>query len=226
MKRKFVQTSNVKRFLNAYTALGNNAAPEACWMMAVGDAGLGKTRAGVWWGLKNPSVTVRLKAACTPRWLLTDLAKSLGENAPGNSCQVLFEQVCQRLIQNPKTIILDEVENGIRHIETLETVRDITDYTEVPVIALGREWVWSKLQALAQFETRVSSVAEFTKLTLEDVRLCASELAEVDITDDACVIIFENSKGKIRNIIKSIAKAENIGKRNGQAVTADHLKGA
>lgn len=224
MRNKFVNTSNVERFLTATGAIEQRAAREACIVLVSGDAGLGKSKAGEWWALKNDAVFVRLKAACTPKWLLTDLVMSLGEQAPASQCEKLFNQAVGFLAKNPRPIVVDEVENGINQIKVLETIRDIGDMVDVPVIFLGREFVWGKLQRLKHFKTRIGARADFTKATKKDVQLCVNELCEVEVDPAVIDQIHIECEGHIREIIKAINNIERVGLRNkGHAVTLEMI---
>jgi len=214
MYTKFVQTTNVKRFLTAIAAIEKRSAREACIVLAQGDAGLGKSATGQYWALHNDAVFIRLKAACTPKWLLTDLVRSLGEQAPASRCEGLFNQAVGFLAKTPQPIVVDEVENGIAEIKVLETIRDIGDMVDVPVIFLGREYVWGKLQRLKHFRTRIGARADFTPATLDDVRKCVDELCEIKIDDDVIQEIAKQSEGHVREIIKAINNVERIGQRN------------
>ncbi|PCJ57876.1 MAG: hypothetical protein COA65_09025 [Rhodospirillaceae bacterium] len=226
MRPKFVKTANVDRFLAAAASLDDRGAPEASIIMVQGNAGHGKSRAGQWWAVQHDAVFLRLKAAATPHWVLTDLVTELGEAAPAHSCEGLFAQATGMLAKNPRPIIVDEVENAFNDIKTLESIRDISDLVEIPLVLLGREWVWSKLRTKPQFRTRIGARADFLPATMKDVQLCFDELCEVPVTPEVIEQVFRESEGHIRDIVKAIANVERIGKRNkGQQVALDHIKG-
>jgi len=225
MHQKFVETANVKRFMLATAAIEQRAAREACIVLVQAEAGYGKSATGQQWAIKQDAVFLRLKAACTPKWLLTDLVAALGEQAPANRCESLFNQAVGFLAKDPKPIVVDEVENGLANLKVLETMRDLSDLVDVPVIFLGRNHVWGRLQREKQFRTRIGARADFTRTTLEDVKKCVTELCEVEVDDAIVTAITEQSEGHIREVIKAIKNVERIGFKAGGKVTAEMIQG-
>ncbi|MEX2450946.1 MAG: ATP-binding protein [Rhodospirillales bacterium] len=225
MYNKFVKTSNVERFLGAVGSIEDRGAPEACIILVDGDAGLGKSRTGQWWAIKNNAVQIRIKAAATPHWVLTDLVRELGEQAPATSCEKLYGQAIGYLLKDPRPIVVDEVENGLRDIRVLETIRDLVESAEIPTAFVGREYVLGKLKAYKHFSTRIGARAEFSLLTLNDVTLCVKELCEVDVPQDVIEQIHAESNGHVREVVKAIKAVERIGKRNKGAVSMDLIGG-
>ena len=221
MRKVFVKTNNVERFLNAVAAVETRGAPEASFLLVGGDAGYGKSKTGLWWAVNNQAVYVRIKAAATPHWVLQDLVVELGEQAPAHSCEKLFAQAVGSLARSRRPLVIDEVENALdRDMAILETIRDIGDFTEVPVILLGREYVKSRLKRHRQIWTRISAIAEFGPASLEDVGRCCEELAEVEIAPEVVALIHDQSEGHIREVVKAIKNVERIGLRQkGRAVT-------
>ena len=214
MKPKFVRTSNVTRFLAAIAAVEQRGAQEACLAVITGEAGFGKSRTGAWWAAEAGAAFIRVKAACTPHWILTDIVRALGEQAPARTNEKLFEQAVSALGQLQCPIVLDEVEHAIkRDITVLDTVRDLTDFCEVPLVLMGREFTIGNLRKHRQIFTRVSAIAEFQPATLEDVRLLASEKCEVAVSEDLLAHLHERSEGHVRQIVKGLANIERIGLR-------------
>lgn len=223
MYTRFVHTSNVDRFLTAAAAIDQRVAPEACIVLAQGQAGFGKSAAGRYWAVQKDALSIRLKCPATPHWFLTDLVRSLGEDAPAHTCERLFNQACGYLVKSPRPLVVDECEHGLgAKLEVLETVRGISDIVDVPVVLIGREYTWGALKRHKQFSTRIGAFAEFAPATLDDVRKCVEELCEVRLADAVIRRIHEESEGHVRNIVKAIKNAERIGKKNPkQAVTLE-----
>lgn len=214
MKHKFVQTSNVTRFLAATDAVQDPGASEACFMLVDGDAGFGKSECGQWWAVRNGGVFLRVKAACTPFWILSDLVTELGEPARAHSCEKLFNHAIELLIKDPRPIVVDEVESALHDIRVLETLRDVSDLVEVPVIMLGREHVWAAIRKHNHFRSRISARASFGKATFQDVERLVSELCEVPVAADLIKRIEAESEGRVREIVKAIKNVERVGLRN------------
>ncbi|TCS62558.1 AAA family ATPase [Varunaivibrio sulfuroxidans] len=225
-RNKFVHTSNVKRFLLGLSELNERGAPEASILLLEGNAGLGKSRTAEWWSMQQDAIFIRLKAACTPHWMLTDLVKELGEQAPAHSCENLYNQAAGVLAKDPRPIVVDEVEAGLKNIKVLETVRDLSDLVEIPVVFVGREFVWGELKKKQHFRTRVGAHASFFQCTFDDVRLCFDELCEVRVDDSIVEKTHTQSDGYIREIVNAVANIERIAKRKRlDLVTSDDVDG-
>lgn len=226
MNKKFVQTSNVKRFLAAAEAVEQRGAPEAVFLLVHGDAGFGKTNTAEWWGLKNDAVFIRCKAAYTPHWFLSDLVSELKE-APARSSEKMFAQALGLLGKSRRPLVIDEVENAIgANIKVIDTIRDLSDFLEIPVVLCGRDHVKPALQRKREVWTRISGVAEFGPLTLDDVALCCAEMARVQIGPDVVAEIHRQAEGYIREVVKAIRNVELIGRKvRDRAVTVADIGG-
>lgn len=218
MRSKFVKTANVKRFLAGIGQLEERGAPEASLMLVSGDAGHGKSRTAAWWSVQSGlnACFIRLKAAATPHWLLTDLVRELNETAPAHSCEKLFAQAIGVLVTDPRPIVVDEIEAGLKDIRVIETLRDISDVAEVPVVMVGREYVGGALRRHSQIDSRISARVDFHPVTAADVDLLAAELCQVTIAEDLRAHIHAESGGRVRNVVKALANAERAARRKGK----------
>lgn len=227
MYKKTVRTSNVLSFLAAFTALETRGAAESCWMLVTGKAGLGKTSTSRWWALSQDvnGVYIRATSKITPHWLLSSIISELGQTAD-RRMEYAFAQALKLVALNRRPIILDEAEHCLADPEVLETLRDISDLTEVPVIIIGYDKIKAKLTAYEQITSRISAVAEFKPLTLDDVHKCCLELAEVSISEDLVTEIHRASGSRMRTVIDAIANTERHARRNGLAtVTLADMRG-
>jgi len=229
MRPAFVPTSNVRRFAEAINKLmkpEDRGAREAGILLVQGKAGLGKSETGAWWALQNNAISLRLKAAGTPHWMLNDLVTELAEAPPARSCEDLFKQAIASLAKNPRPIVVDEVEQGLGNLKILETLRDISDFTEVPLIFLGREFVHAKLKRHSQFHTRLGAAIEFKPLTQQDVFLCCAQMADVEIAPDLAKKIHVHCEGYAREVVKAIRNVELVAfKRKLKAMSAADMDG-
>lgn len=226
MKTNFVRTSNVDRFLTTVAALDDRAAPEACMCLIQGEAGLGKTRTARWWAMQSDAILLRIKESMTPTWLLKDLVTELGEQVPANRVEKLFQQVVSIMAKNPRPIVVDEAERAIKNIAILENIRDLSDLMEMPVVLVGREYTWGKLKRHTQIKTRISSSTDFSKATIDDIKLLATTLCEVEVHDDVIQMINDQSDGYVREILKALKNAERIANRaKASEITAKLVEG-
>jgi len=225
MYNKFVTTSNVERFYGAFRTTERRGSSETCWTLIIGDAGHGKTRTAQQWAFDHDAIIVRIPASATPHWVLSELVYELG-GIPGRSVEVCSKTASKLLQRAPRPIVLDEIENAIRGgIACLEVIRDLSDLLEVPVVITGREWVVGRLQEQRQIWSRISGVAEYRPLTLDDMRLLREELVEVETDPAIDPLLLEQTGGYIRETLNALGQVEGIGKRTRQIVTPDLIKG-
>ena len=67
MKKVFVKTNNVKRFVTMMNNLQNRAEGVPGMGLVYRDPGLGKTQAINWWALKNDALLIRCTQLMTPK---------------------------------------------------------------------------------------------------------------------------------------------------------------
>ena len=79
MKRTFIKTKNVKRFIALMDELQTLPYNIPKIALVYGDYGLGKSQTIQWWVDKNNSVYVRAVKSMTSRWLISEIAEELGE---------------------------------------------------------------------------------------------------------------------------------------------------
>jgi hypothetical protein len=225
MYPKFAQTSNVKRYLDGIGQLERRGAGEACWMLAKGEPGLGKTRTLQWWAAQKNAIYIRAKTNWRPSWMLGQIVEEFGQQ-PERRLPDLFDQAMGLLGKSKRALVIDEARNMLHDMRLLETIRDLTDAVEPLFILGGEEFVSKRLEArFPQISSRISADVIFERATQGDVRTCCDDLSEVAIADDVIPRIHEESRGYYREVKNAIATAEAIGKRKGGKVKAEDLKG-
>ena len=70
MKRAFIKTQNVKRFITLMEELKKLPPNIPKLALVYGEHGLGKTHSVIWWATRNDTVYVRAQNKMTSRWLL------------------------------------------------------------------------------------------------------------------------------------------------------------
>ncbi|BDV42407.1 DNA segregation ATPase [Geotalea uraniireducens] len=227
MYNKFVRTSNVLNFLAGFTALETRGAAESCYMLVSGRAGYGKTGTARWWANKPEvnGVYIQAAAGITPHWILAEIVRELGD-VPDRRREYCFGQALRKVALARRPIVIDEAEFCLNDPEVLESVRGISDLTEVPVVLVGYDKIMSKLAPYEQLYSRISAIVSFNPLEVVDVRACCTELAEVTIHDDLVEEIHRQSAGRLRLIKEGIGNAERHAKRNKLAeVSLDDMRG-
>ncbi len=213
MKKVFVKTNNVKRFITMMNNLQNRAEGVPGMALVYGEPGLGKTQTINWWAFKNNAILVRCTQLMSARWLLSEILEEMGE-IYGYKISDCFKLVVRNLLVNPQIIIIDEVDYLTVDSRAVETLRDIHDKTNVPIVLVGMINAKSRLKKFNHLYDRLSEIVKFEKFSKADIKTIVQELSEVEMTDCAIRYIYTNLN-RFRQIVKVINKAEIIAKANG-----------
>ena len=213
MKKVFVKTRNVKQMISMFNRLRDREDGVPGMGLVYGEPGLGKTQTINWWAFKNNAILVRCTQLMTARWLLTEILDEMGELS-GYKISDCFKLVVRNLLVNPQIIIVDEVDYLTVDSRAVETLRDIHDKTNVPIILVGMINAKSRLKKFNHLYDRLSEIVKFEKFSRADIKTIVQELSEIEMTDCAIRYIYTNLN-RFRQIVKVINKAEIIAKANG-----------
>jgi len=213
MKKVFARTQNVKKFINMMNNLQNRAEGVPGMLLVYGEPGLGKTQALLWWATQNDAIFIRAANNMSARWLMQELIEELGE-VPYHFSSDLFKQCVRRLNNEPKVIIIDEIDYLTGNESAIETLRDIYDKTNVSIVMAGMGMADKKLLRYRHLYDRISEKLKFEPFSKKDVKTIIEQLSEIEMTDCAIKYIFSQTK-RFRQLVKLINKAENIAKANG-----------
>lgn len=211
MKKTFIKTKNVKRFVALMDELQKLPPNIPKLALVYGDHGLGKSQAIQWWADKNDSVYVRATQGMTSRWLLSEIAEELGED-PYWHTQETFELIEKYLRQHPKVIIVDEIDYLIEK-HTVETLRDLHDKTACPIVLVGMGTADKKLARYPHLVDRLYKTLKFEQFNAEDIREIIANLTEVNFTDDG-INYLATRTNQFRQLVKLINKIEKLSKTN------------
>ena len=214
MKKVFVKTNNVKRFITMMNNLQNRAEGVPGMGLVYGEPGLGKTQAIKWWAFKNDAILIRCNQMMSARWLLKEILDYMSEIKP-YSISDPFDEVIRNLILTPRVLIVDEVDYlTMDKNKSIEILRDIHDKTNIPVVLVGMTNAHSRLKKFSHLYDRLSEIVKFERFSKADIKTIVKELSEIELTD--CAIKYIDSKlNRFRQIVKVINKAETIAKANG-----------
>jgi DNA transposition AAA+ family ATPase len=222
MRTKFVKTSNVLTFETALSALKKRGANEACIIVVEGVPGLGKTTSLLRFATQNQAVYLRAKKEWKPTWFMNELLGELKEEPP-HSFEKKYGMALKALMQrqalaanSDKTfaLIIDEADHISGNARIMETIRDLSDMCELPVILVGMGKIKNNLQRFPQIGSRVSQFVDFKPATQDDVRKFFDELCEVPIADDLVNFTHKVTRGMNREMKEALAIIERFGKRN------------
>ena len=211
MKRTFIKTKNVKRFVGLMDELQKLPSNIPKLALVFGEHGLGKSQTIQWWTDKNNSVYVRATQGMTSKWLLSDIAEELGEE-PIWHTQETFNLIENHLKQNHMTIIIDEIDY-LTEKHTIETLSDLHDKTSCTIVLVGMGVADKKLARYPHLCDRIYKTLKFEHFDFEDNKEILSELTELVFTDEA-VEYLATRTNQFRQLVKLINKVEKLAKTN------------
>lgn len=212
MKKVFVKTKNVKGFMNLIFNLKSKPENISKIGLVYGEAGLGKTKTALYLAIQHDAIYVRATNSMTPKWLLEEIAKELGE-IPRFYTADIFRQCVNALKSKPQLIIVDEIDYLLADFRAIESLRDLNDETDVPIILVGMNLAKHKLKKHNHLLDRVSEIYHFEEFDFLDVKQIVNELSEVEITDCAVKTIHSKHK-RFRQIVRTIDSLEKIAVAN------------
>ncbi len=213
MYNKFTITKNLKKFMAMMTNLENRSSNVPKMGLVYGEPGLGKTHAMIWWTTKYNAIYIRAANQMNPRWLLEEIVSELGETPKGRGYE-LFNQCIDKLKSNPQIIVVDEIDYLVySKNKCIETLRDIHDKTDIPVVLVGMGQANKKLTRFKHLYDRLSEILMFEAFDFKDIKAIVNEMAEVEITDGAIELAFKNTN-RFRQIVKTIETIETLAKTN------------
>ena len=211
MRKVFIKTKNVKQFVSLMDELQKVPPNIPKMALVYGEHGLGKSQTIQWWADKNDSVYVRATQGMTSRWLLSEIAEELGEEAFYHS-QETFTLIENNLRLNNKVIIVDEVDYLIDK-SIIETLRDLHDKTGCPVVLVGMGAVDKKLARYPHLMDRIYKKLKFEKFNSDDIKEILTELTDLKFKDDAIEYLATRTN-QFRQLVKLINRIEKLVKTN------------
>lgn len=211
MNKVFVRTKNVKKFVALMEEVKQLPANIPKIVLVFGEYGLGKSETIKWWTFKNDCIYVRANQGMSSRWLLSEIAEELGEEAFWH-IQDTFNLVEQKLKQNPKPLIIDEVDYLVPN-NVIEILRDLHDRTMCPMILVGMINIDKKLSRYPHLKDRIYKAFKFEPYDKQDIKQILSELSEIQITNDGLEYL-ATRHNQLRQMVKLINKIEKLAKTN------------
>jgi len=212
MNKRFVKTQNVKNFIGLIENLQNKPKNIPKMGLVYGEPRLGKSQTALWLACKYDAIYLRAANLMTGRWLLEELVKELYE-IPRFSTADNFNLLTKKLKQNPKIIIVDEIDYLMNNSKTVEILRDIHDETNCPIIFIGMGLAHRKLERYPHLYDRFSEILKFERFTTKDLKQIFDELSEIPMNVDAIEYIHKKYN-RFRQIVQLINQLEVIAKEN------------
>lgn len=215
MKKVTARTKNILAAYDAYQNIEEAAADGIPAMgMFSGPAGMGKTTAGAWLFTQADGILVRCLRADTLGTFLERLAQDLGlETRQRRADMITF--VVHELAKTGKPLFIDEADYICDKDQVLETIRDLYDLANVPIILIGYDKLPRKIKRLPQLFSRISQHVEFKPADFDDIQIMASDLVEHTVVqDDLLNDLLKASKGNFRDITVALGKIERFALSN------------
>ena len=224
MKRKFVVTQNVKRFVDLMDTLKNAPANLPKMALVYGDFGLGKSQTIMWWVTNNDAIYVRCNHKMSARWLLTEIVEEL-DDVPTYLTSLLFKQIEDKLRERPKVLVVDEVDFLLNNSYAIEIVRDLHDKIGIPVVLVGMSLEEAKLKRHKHIYDRLLGIMKFETFNKDDVAKIVTEISEIKFEPDALELVCAKFN-QFRQIVKFLNKVENVAEMNNlKTITLPVLEG-
>lgn len=212
MKSEFIKTANVKNFITLANNLINRGEGVPGMALVYGEPGLGKTKVATWWAANNDAIFVSAIQVSTPRSLLEEIVKEMGE-VPLFRSSDLFEQVIKNLIKEPRVLIVDEIDYLTTNKSGIEILRDIHDRTHTPIILIGMRFAKRNLKNYAHLTDRFSEILQFKAFSTDETGLLINGLSEIKFAEETIKYVHQTGFG-FRQIVKLVDKAETIAEAN------------
>ena len=108
---------------------------------------------------------------------------------------------------------MDEVDYLINH-NAIETLRDLHDRTDCPIVLVGMGAVDKKLARYKHLTDRFYGTMKFEHFDKNDIKQIIEQLSEVEFTEDAMEHLASKTN-QFRQIVKLLDKIEKLSKTNG-----------
>lgn len=214
MKHKIVEVKNVLHTQDMFgNLLGRSDITPGIGLIH-GASGFGKTTTVTYMinqltSTGNLPIYVRCYATDTASSILARIMKELGSE-PMFPLRKMVDFITQTMNDQQIALFIDEADHIVGQAKTMETIRDLYDSTELPVVLIGMEEIARRISHRKQLFNRISEWVEFMPADIEDVAMFADELLERDIRvgEDLLDFIRVRSGGEVRRILIALEKIE------------------
>lgn len=212
MKKIFIKTRNVRNFIGLVEALKSKPKNIPKMGLIYGEPGLGKSQTALWLACKYDGIYIRASNLMTSRWLVEEIVREMDE-LPRYLTSDNFNVVISKLIQKPKIIFVDEIDYLMNNYKSVETLRDIHDKTDCPIVFVGMGLALRKLERYKHLYDRFSEIVKFETFGVNDIAQIINQLVEIQFTPESIEYIHKKYN-RFRKIVQLINNLEIIAKEN------------
>ena len=214
MKLKIVEVKNLIRTQDMFSNLRTGSEIIPKMSLVHGDSGYGKTTSVTYLtnqltSFGSQPIFIRCIATDSTSSFLARIMRELGSDLI-YPLRKSVDFIIERMNDLQVPLFIDEADHIIGQAKTMETIRDLYDATEQPVVLVGMEQIAKRISHRKQLFNRISEWVEFMPADIEDVNLFATELLEGGITvgEDLLDHIRIKSGGEVRRILIALDKIE------------------
>ncbi|BCV29228.1 transposase [Shewanella algae] len=155
------------------------------------------------------AIYVRCYATDTPSSFLARVMEELGADMV-YPLRKSVDFIVDRMNERQLPLFIDEADHIVGQSKIMETIRDLYDATEQPVVLVGMEEIARRISHRKQLFNRVSEWVEFQPADLSDVHSFAEQLLDerITVSDDMLEHIRKRSGGEVRRILTALEKIE------------------
>lgn len=214
MKHKTVEVKNVLRTQTMFENLQARSMITPGIGLIHGPSGFGKTTT-VTYMFNELTVSghqplyVRCYATDTASSFLARVMNEMGAE-PLFPLRKMVDYIVRTMNERSLALFVDEADHIVGQAKTMETIRDLYDSTEQPVVLIGMEEIARRISHRKQLFNRISEWVEFKAADIEDVHLFATELLDsrLNVAEDLLDHIRAKSGGEVRRILIALEKIE------------------
>jgi DNA transposition AAA+ family ATPase len=133
-----------------------------------GPSGFGKSFAAAFAAGEHRAYYVEVRSNWTRRALLLAILRQQGIT-PATTIYDMVDQVAEQLALSQRPLIVDECDHVVAR-GLVETVRDVFEQSQAPIVLIGEERLPQKLAAFERFHGRILAWRQAAPCSLEDAK--------------------------------------------------------
>jgi len=219
MKAIVAPVKNVIATQNAFDSLCTRSYGVPGIGLIHGPTGFGKTTSVAYLFNQVNGVLVRARANDTTSSLMGRVVSELGAQPPQRISRMV-DYIIEQMSMHERPLFIDEADYLMGDVKLLETIRDLYDATEVPVVLIGMDQIAKRISGRKQFFNRISEWVEFRPADLDDVMVMADSMLEAGIRVEPELLdqLRQSACGEMRRITIGLAQIEKLARVNEIAV--------
>jgi hypothetical protein len=209
MLYKLAPVKNVVAFDKTFAALTSRPAGTPGLGLVYGFTGAGKTTTIIHKIVTSGAVYVRAMALWNPTRMCAAICHELGIQ-PSTQAAETIDKIIVRMQDTGKALFIDEADYLLWKKPLIESIRDLHDVSNVPIVLIGMSGIEIKVQKYAQLDSRFAQKVKFNPMDCEDVSLLAKTCCEAPLADDLIEYLQVQIKGSMRLAMVNLPTIERV----------------